>query len=120
MDQEGERWWKSIFKPIIDKEGNVVKLAYYIQDVTDEKEAEQNLEKREKELQDISRKYEIVTEDVNVGIYYTDIHGNFLWGNNAAAEILGMPKEELIGKNGKYLLDLQCISKKDYLKALKK
>ena len=58
-----DRWWKESFKPIIDNEGNVIKIAYYIQDITEEKEAAQNFEKRINELQDISRKYEIITEE---------------------------------------------------------
>ena len=37
IDKERNRWWKAIFQPIIDNEGNVVKIAYYIQDITEEK-----------------------------------------------------------------------------------
>jgi len=40
IDKERGHWWKTIFQPIFDKEGNIVKLAYYIQDITEKKEAE--------------------------------------------------------------------------------
>ncbi len=81
-------------------------------DITERKETEELLKKSEEE-------FRMIAENIHIGLYYTDVHGNFLYGNDASAEIIGVPKEEVIGKNGKYLLDLQCISKKDYLKAVK-
>ena len=117
--QEKGRWWKAFLKPIFNDKGNVVKLAYYMLDITGIKEVEFNLKKRENELEDTLLKLTTVTENIKVGLYYTDVKGNFLWANKTAAEIAGRSRKEMIGKNGKYLLDVKSISKKDYLKALK-
>jgi PAS domain S-box-containing protein len=119
IDKERGRWWKAIFQPIIDKDGNVIKIAYYIQDISEKKESEIKLKIKEIELEDTYLKLSTITENINVGLYYTDVNGNFLWANKKAAEIVGRTRKEMIGKNGKYLLDKKTISKKDYLKALK-
>ncbi len=81
-------------------------------DVTDRRKAEESLKISEEG-------FRILVENIHVGLYYTDVNGNFLYGNNAAAKILGIPREEIIGRNGKYLFDLHFINKKEYLKALK-
>jgi PAS domain S-box-containing protein len=119
IDYDNGHWWKTIYQPILDNKGTVVNLAYYIQDITDKKEVEINLIKRENELEDTVLKLTTITENVKIGLYYTDVNGNFLWANKTAAEIVGRSRKEMIGKNGKYLLDSKSISKKDYLKALK-
>lgn len=119
IDQERGRWWRAKFKPIFNKEGDVVKLAYYIQDITDLKEYEINIKKKEHELDDASLKFQTITENIDVGLYYTDANGKFLWANKRAEEIAGISRKEVIGKTGEYLFDKKSISKKDYLKALK-
>ena len=88
FDTERGRWWKTIYQPILDMDGNVVKIAYYIQDITEKKEIEINLKKREIELEDTALKLSSITENINVGLYYTDVNGNFIWANKKASEIL--------------------------------
>jgi len=48
IDQERKRWWRTIFKPIFDNEGKVVKIAFYIQDITKEKQTKDELKQSEK------------------------------------------------------------------------
>lgn len=47
IDQERKRWWRTIFKPIFDNEGTVVKIAFYIQDITKERSAKEELKQSE-------------------------------------------------------------------------
>jgi PAS domain S-box-containing protein/putative nucleotidyltransferase with HDIG domain len=54
--------------------------------------AEQALQKSESSLK-------IVLENAPDGIYFSDIEGEFLYGNRKAEQIIGYSKEELIGKN---------------------
>lgn len=119
IDQNKGRWWKALFQPIFDQKGNVEKIAYYIKDITEEKNIENELNLKDEELKDSLLKFSTITENISIGLYYTDLDGNFLWANKKAAEILGKRRKDVIGKNGKYLLDIKTISKTDYLKALK-
>ncbi|MBN2066457.1 MAG: PAS domain S-box protein [Candidatus Thermoplasmatota archaeon] len=41
VDRDKERWWKSLFVPILDASNKVVKLCFYIEDITKEKEREE-------------------------------------------------------------------------------
>jgi len=98
IDQNKGRWWKAIFHPILDDKGTVVKLAYYIKDITEEKEAKQNLEKREIELQDISQKFQIITDNMTDFVFQITLTGKFTYVN-PASERYGYKPEEMIGKN---------------------
>lgn len=40
VDAERGRWWKSIFVPILDEKSTVKQMAFYIEDITGEKEQE--------------------------------------------------------------------------------
>lgn len=65
---------------------------------------------------DSERKFRAITENSPIGFYYSDVHGNFLYGNKKAEEIIGYEQDELIGKN---FLNLKLLSPKDITKAIK-
>ena len=44
-------------------------------------------------------------EEINEGIYETDIHGNFIYLNNAICKVFGYPKEDIQGKNFSSFMD---------------
>ena len=69
VDNERGRWWKAIFQPIFNKEGNVVKIAYYIQDITENKGVEIKLKQKEIELEDTALKLQTITENIDVNAH---------------------------------------------------
>ena len=92
IDQERERWWKAIFHPILDNNGTVVKLVYYIQDITKEKEDESEIQKSED-------RYRTLFEGYANPVMIFDKHGNILMINKVGASNLNLTKEECIGKS---------------------
>jgi PAS domain S-box-containing protein len=63
-----------------------------ISDVTKRKQAEKQLKESEENLK-------TYLENAPDGIFLTDLHGVFLYGNKKAENLLGYKKEELIGKS---------------------
>ncbi|MGQ9572334.1 MAG: PAS domain S-box protein [Dehalococcoidia bacterium] len=78
--------------PIFDGQGNVVGYRGVEQDVTERKRAEEALRESEE-------RFRILFEYAPDGYYLNDLQGNFVDGNKAAEEIVGYPREELIGRN---------------------
>ena len=78
--------------------------------------------KTEEAIQKSEDKYRTLIEECPVGIYYSDLNGTFLYGNEEAERIVGYKREELIGKNflKLKLLDYKGISKAIKLLALNK
>ncbi len=93
IDQHRGKWWKAIFQPIIDKDGNVVKLAYYIQDITKQKQYEHDMIES-----DIS--YKQLINAIPDGIIVTDLQGNVKELNKKGLELYGESNiEEVLGTN---------------------
>jgi PAS domain S-box-containing protein len=118
-EKRDNKYFLTNIHPLKNKKDIITHLLVFAEDITNYKDTELKLKKRENELEDTALKLTTITENVKVGLYYTDVNGNFLWANKKAAEIVGKTRKEMIGKNGKYLLDTKFISKKDYLKAVK-
>ncbi|MBN1763608.1 MAG: PAS domain S-box protein [Methanomicrobia archaeon] len=106
----------------IDKAGNVKDIFLSISvipgtkksvaallDVTERKRAEDVLRENEE-------KYKTLVENAPFGIYYSDVKGAFLYGNEKAEEIVGYKRDELIGKN---YLKLKLLDPKGLSKAIK-
>ena len=84
-----------------------------------EKSAVNNITERkqaEKKLQDSEEYLKILFEYAPDAYYVNDLKGNFIDGNLAAERIIGLKREELIGKN---ILKLKLLSIKDMPKATK-
>ena len=78
--------------PFLDEEGNVTSYFSFIMDITDRKNAEETLTKKQDELQTII--------DSSQGlIFYKDLENHFIRVNKAFAEIMGLPKEQLEGRS---------------------
>lgn len=77
---------------IRDSDGAFIMSRSTIYDITEWKETEQALKQ-------LSQRNEMILNSAGEGIYGTDVHGNILFVNPAAAEILGFEIEELTGKN---------------------
>ncbi|MBA7594484.1 Adaptive-response sensory-kinase SasA [subsurface metagenome] len=74
------------------KGGEVVATRGIFRDITERKQAEEELKSSEERLK-------ILFEFAPDGIYLNDLKGNFIDGNKAAEEITGYKRDELIGKS---------------------
>lgn len=52
-----------------------------------------------------NERYEAFVENIQEGVYEVDIHGNFLYFNNALCKVLGYPREEIQFHNVTKFLD---------------
>ena len=50
-------------------------------------------------------RYRDFIENISDGIYETDIHGNFTYFNNALCDVLGYPREAVIGENFAHFME---------------
>ena len=83
-----------------------------VRDITERKQADEQL--RESEA-----KFKTIIRSVNEGIIYTDTKGRILHVNDAFSKIIGVPIDDLIGKNTIQLAG-KFISKKDLPGVLKR
>jgi PAS domain S-box-containing protein/putative nucleotidyltransferase with HDIG domain len=86
------------------------------QRITELERSNSELKRVEKELKNSEERSNALTENVPIGIYYSDLNGTFLYGNKKAEEIVGYNREELIGKS---FLKLKLLSPKDIVRAAK-
>jgi len=75
--------------PIFDNDGNVVQIIGYSLDITQRKKVEEALRESEK-------KYREMINGLNDTIWVIDFDGNFIDVNDAAVEVLGYSREELL------------------------
>jgi two-component system cell cycle sensor histidine kinase/response regulator CckA len=78
--------------PLYNTNGNVIGAIESIRDITERKNAEENLQKSEKQLQ-------IIFETSNAGIIQINPQGKIILANKRMTEILGYSIEKLIGSN---------------------
>lgn len=80
--------------PIRDKFGQPQFLLGMAEDITERKLADQR-------LRDSEAKYRQLIEQASDGIFISDAEGNFLIVNTRGCELLGYPKDEMVGMNGR-------------------
>jgi len=95
--------------PIFDENGDMTGFRGVDRDITERKLSEEALKSSEEKLK-------VIFESAPDAIYLIDLKGNYLDANNAAQEMLGYNKKDLIGKN---LLKLNFLPAKEILKATK-
>ncbi|MBN2515827.1 MAG: PAS domain S-box protein [Deltaproteobacteria bacterium] len=79
--------------PIEIEEGQIGVYAIY-RDITDQKRAERALKESEE-------KYRTILETIEEGYYEVDIAGRFIFVNDSTCNILGYPRQELMGMNNR-------------------
>ena len=95
-----------------NKEGIGSFFSYEIELEETKKELKKSKEKLEKSAEMMNLFFEFAPD----AIYFSDLSGTFMDGNQAAEKLTGYKREELIGKN---FLELNLLSKKQLLKASK-
>jgi len=85
---------------LVKKNGKIEGVVAILRDITERKQSEENLR--------------LYMESAPDGVYINDLSGTFLYGNKRAEELIGYPREELIGKS---FLKLNILAKKDMIKA---
>lgn len=86
----GAKHYRHVVMPICDEDGDVVRMAVYVMDVTDQVDLQRRTE-------DSEAKYRTLFETSFDGIVYTDMQGHILDCNQSYARILGYEPGELIG-----------------------
>ncbi|MFH0925032.1 MAG: PAS domain S-box protein [bacterium] len=79
----------------------------HIQDVTEQKQAEEELERSDHQIK-------LILESVGEGIYGVDLKGNTTFVNQAAVDITGFTSEELIGRHQHEILQHSDFNKVFY------
>lgn len=93
-----ERWLRGGGQLLRDENGTPVKLLGTAQDVTTQKQAEEEL-RRAKDL------YQRIVETAHEGILTLDVHDLVTFANHRMAQILGYTVEELVGMPVSALVD---------------
>lgn len=92
-DKDKGRWWRTKIHPVLDDEGNVVKLATYVQDITEHKKHE------EKSLKEQQKYYSSLVENSSDVISIIEKDGTIRYQSPSVEKIFGYKPEEMIGKN---------------------
>jgi len=90
--------------PSFDEQGKLIGSIHVARDITERKQLENALKESEE-------KYRLIVETAQEGIVIGSPDGTFLFVNQRMADMLGYPKEEIIGKNGLDFLDKEQLTK---------
>ena len=89
---------------VIRKDGNIVEIQYNAKDITEEKQAEEELRKSEE-------RYRTILENIEDGYYAVDLVGNFTFFNDSMCRILGYTRDEMMGMNNRQYMDKESARK---------
>jgi diguanylate cyclase (GGDEF)-like protein/PAS domain S-box-containing protein len=89
---------------ILDPEGEKIGFRGILRDISQQKQAEAALRASEE-------KYRNILESIQEGYYEVDLKGNYVFFNEAFADILGIPESELQGMNFKEFFDEEGLKK---------
>ena len=77
---------------VLDKSGKVLKLSGIVHDITERKKAEAAMRMSEE-------KYSVLSDNMIVGLVLHNANTEIIFSNPAASNILGLSKEQLLGKS---------------------
>jgi len=85
-------------KPLTNDDEQVVGMQSTLINITEHKQSEERLRESEE-------KYRTILENIEDGYFEVDIAGNFTFFNDSLCEMLGYPKDELMGMNNRQYMD---------------
>jgi PAS domain S-box-containing protein len=97
LKKNGTVRWAEVWAMVIEHKGRPAILANVF-DISERKAAEEALRESE-------RKYRTILETIADGYHEVDLAGNLTLVNDSLCEILGYPREELLGANYRKLMD---------------
>ncbi|MDD4354196.1 MAG: PAS domain S-box protein, partial [Candidatus Nanoarchaeia archaeon] len=103
-------WYNNKLGPVIIN-NKIVSVTFFADDITEKKIAEEKIKKSEEQ-------YRKLIENVNEGIISTDLKGNILTANPFIVKLIGLPKNEIVGKNAKNLVSRFKMSGSKIIKSL--
>lgn len=95
--KDGSRYIDANYTPDFDKDGNVIGSIGLINDVSEKKQIEKELKRKQLGLQESEKSYRTLIENIPAALYTCDAEGYITLYNKAAAEIWG--REPEIGKD---------------------
>lgn len=100
----GKRWFRSIYQPMLNREGIVEGVQLISQDITAQKRAEA-------EMQLSESKYKTLVEQAADGIFITDKNGIYVDVNPSGCAMLGYSREEVLGLSMSDLISREDLNK---------
>ena len=95
LKQNGEYLWGIVrATAITDNNGDVQYWLALIEDITEHKAAKEALKQT-------GKRYRNILESIEEGYFEVDLKGNFTFFNDQVCEIIGYPREELMGMNNR-------------------
>ena len=85
------RWAQTDKIPYYDKDGKILGVIVFVNDITDRKRVEEALQRAEEE-------YSTIFNSVSAIIWYLDNEGRVIRGNQTAADLLRIPLDQIMGK----------------------
>ena len=92
IDTKRGRWYDNHFYPIFDEKGEVIQIAVFTRDITEQIEAEEKLRESEE-------RFRTVVENAGEGIGAVDENEVFVFANPEAEKIFGVDEGKLTGRN---------------------
>jgi len=105
------------------KDGEIIEVHAILRNITERKQAEDELLKHRDKLEDLVKertaelekaldelkwgeeKYRTILENIEDGYYEVDLKGNFTFFNDSMCRMLGYSPEEMMGKNNREYMD---------------
>ena len=86
-------------EPIFDKDNRVVAVIGTLQDITQEKELQNSLDAKNKEINEILRRYEVLIRESSDVFEILEPDGTIKYMSGAARKVIGYSPEERLGKS---------------------